>query len=82
MPLSKLGPVERRVSRAERSVPPASAKGDLAMRFMIIVNATPDSEAAVMPPESLLAEMGAYHEELGPAAVRTRRSTVARARLR
>src|SRR5512143_1429376 len=37
------------------------------MRFMIIVKATVDSEAGVMPEESLLAEMAAYHEELAKA---------------
>ena len=39
------------------------------MRFMIIVKATKDSEAGVMPPEKLLAEMGKYHEELQTAGV-------------
>ena len=39
------------------------------MRFMILVKATKDSEAGKMPPESLLAEMGAYHEELAKAGV-------------
>jgi hypothetical protein len=39
------------------------------MRFMIIVKATKDSEAGVMPPEKLLAEMAAYHEELAKAGV-------------
>ncbi len=39
------------------------------MRFMIIVKATADSEAGVMPPPSLLAEMGAFHEELARAGV-------------
>jgi hypothetical protein len=39
------------------------------MRFMIIVKATKDSEAGVMPPEKLLAEMGKYHEELQKAGV-------------
>lgn len=39
------------------------------MRYMIIVKATKDSEAGVMPPESLLAEMAAYHEELARAGV-------------
>jgi hypothetical protein len=39
------------------------------MRFMILVKATADSEAGKMPPESLLAEMGAYHEELAKAGV-------------
>ena len=39
------------------------------MRFMIIVKATADSEAGVMPPASLLAEMGAFHAELARAGV-------------
>ncbi|MGH7431274.1 MAG: YciI family protein [Candidatus Methylomirabilales bacterium] len=34
------------------------------MRFMIIVKATKDSEAGVMPEEKLIAEMAKYHEEL------------------
>ena len=37
------------------------------MRFMIIVKATEDSEAGVMPDEKLLAEMATYHEELAKA---------------
>jgi hypothetical protein len=37
------------------------------MRFMIIVKANKDSEAGVMPPEKLIAEMAAYHEELAKA---------------
>ena len=36
---------------------------------MIIVKATKDSEAGVMPEEKLLAAMGAYHEELAKAGV-------------
>src|SRR5687768_3915152 len=39
------------------------------MRFMIIVKATPDSEAGVMPDEKLLAAMGKYNEELVKAGV-------------
>jgi hypothetical protein len=39
------------------------------MRFMIIVKASADSEAGVMPGASLLAEMGAFHEELARAGV-------------
>ncbi len=39
------------------------------MRYMIIVKATQDSEAGVMPGETLLAEMAAYHEELAKAGV-------------
>ena len=33
------------------------------MKFLILVKATKDSEAGVMPSQKLLAEMGAYHEE-------------------
>jgi len=39
------------------------------MRFMIIVKASRDSEAGVMPGEQRLAEMAAYHEELANAGV-------------
>jgi hypothetical protein len=39
------------------------------MRFMIIVKATKDSEAGVMPGEKILAAMAAYHEELQRAGV-------------
>ena len=39
------------------------------MRFMILVKATRDSEAAVMPSEQLLAEMGRYNEELVKAGI-------------
>lgn len=39
------------------------------MRFMVIVKATADSEAGVMPSEQLLAAMGAYNEELVKAGV-------------
>lgn len=37
------------------------------MRFMIIVKATKDSEAGVMPEEKLIAEMATYHEQLAKA---------------
>ena len=39
------------------------------MRFMVIVKATRESEAGVMPSEKLLAEMGKYNEELAKAGV-------------
>ena len=39
------------------------------MRFMILVKATHDTEAGRMPPESLFAEMGRYHEELQKAGM-------------
>src|SRR5438477_5655102 len=39
------------------------------MRFMMIVKANKDSEAGVMPDESLIAEMTKYNEELVKAGV-------------
>ncbi len=39
------------------------------MRYMILVKATQDSEAGVMPPEKLIAEMADYHEQLAKAGV-------------
>jgi len=39
------------------------------MRFMIVVKATKESEAGVMPEESLIAEMARYHEQLAKAGV-------------
>ena len=39
------------------------------MRFMIIVKASADSEAGVMPPQELFVEMAAYHEALQNAGV-------------
>jgi hypothetical protein len=37
------------------------------MRFMIIVKATKESEAGVMPKEDLIGSMARYHEELAKA---------------
>jgi hypothetical protein len=34
------------------------------MRFIVIVKATPDSEAGIMPSEKMLSEMTKYNEEL------------------
>jgi hypothetical protein len=39
------------------------------MRFMILVKASKDSEAGVMPDEKLLTDMGKYNEELVKAGV-------------
>jgi hypothetical protein len=39
------------------------------MRFMMIVKASKESEAGVMPDERVLAEMGKYNEELMKAGV-------------
>ena len=39
------------------------------MKFMILVKATKDSEAGKMPPESLMAEMVGFHEEMSKAGI-------------
>ena len=39
------------------------------MRFMIIVKATKDSEAGVLPDETLLTEMGKFNEQLVKAGI-------------
>lgn len=39
------------------------------MKFIILVKATQESEAGKMPPESLLAEMGGFHEEMAKAGI-------------
>jgi len=39
------------------------------MRFMVMVKATQDSEAGVMPDHKLLADMGRFNEELVKAGV-------------
>ncbi len=39
------------------------------MRFMIVVKATRDSEAGVIPDEKILNTMAKYHEELAKAGV-------------
>jgi hypothetical protein len=39
------------------------------MRFMIIVKASKDSEAGIMPSTELLTEMGKYNEELAKSGV-------------
>jgi len=39
------------------------------MRFMVIVKATKESEAGIMPDEQMLTAMGKYNEELAKAGV-------------
>ena len=39
------------------------------MKFMILVKATKDSEAGVLPTEKLMAEMMTFHEEMAKAGV-------------
>src|SRR5437868_3004797 len=41
----------------------------MCMRFMVMVKATHDSEAGVMPDEKLLTAMGKYNEELVKAGI-------------
>src|SRR5881296_139388 len=63
-----------RSSRSKRSDcarrrPRRPGSGDRTMRFMIVVKATKESEAGVMPHEKILGEMAKYHEELQQAGV-------------
>src|SRR3982750_4033918 len=44
-------------------------KGRPTMRFMILVKATAESEAGVMPETQLLADMGKFNEELVKAGI-------------
>jgi hypothetical protein len=76
--LSIRPPFVRRVGRAKvlpvapgdgEADPDPKSQGDMAMRFMILVKATKDSEAGVLPDERLLAAMGKYNEELAKAGV-------------
>jgi hypothetical protein len=41
----------------------------MTMRFMVLVKATKDSEAGMLPDEKLLADMGKFNEELVKAGV-------------
>jgi hypothetical protein len=49
--------------------PVRNKKGETTMRFMILIKATKDSEAGVMPSEQLLTEMGKFNEQLVKAGV-------------
>jgi hypothetical protein len=44
-------------------------KGERAMRFMVIVKASKESEAGILPDEKILIAMGKYNEELMKAGV-------------
>src|SRR5690348_6601482 len=48
---------------------PNQANGEITMRFMVMVKATPESEAGVMPDRKLLEDMGKFNEELVKAGV-------------
>src|SRR5260370_15822477 len=59
---------QARVRRSDRDETPDSME-DTTMRFMILVKASKDSEAGVLPSEQLLTEMGQFNEELVKAGV-------------
>jgi hypothetical protein len=44
-------------------------RGGAAVRFMMLVKATEESEAGVLPDEKILAEMGKFNEEMVKAGV-------------
>jgi hypothetical protein len=46
-----------------------ATKGDVSMRFMILVKASKESEAGFLPSQALLEEMGKFNEELVKAGV-------------
>jgi hypothetical protein len=60
--LSKWQPLARREENA-------ATTGDTNMRVMVLVKATPDSEAGVMPTPQLLADMGRFNQQLIEAGV-------------
>jgi hypothetical protein len=52
-----------------RGVNDSASRKDTTMRVMVIVKASKNSEAGVMPSEKLLADMGKYNEELVKAGI-------------
>jgi hypothetical protein len=75
--LSISPPPKRRESRAwvqpvETVWKPTSnqkPKGDMTMRFMVLVKANKSTEAGVLPSKELLEQMGNFNEELAKAGV-------------
>src|SRR5438094_478013 len=59
----------RRIRRARREARIETRRRSTTMRFMVMVKATKESEAGVLPSEQLLADMGRYNEELAKAGV-------------
>jgi hypothetical protein len=57
------------MQRAGKSLAPNPSKQEMKMRFIVMVKATKDSEAGVMPTEQMLTEMGNYNEELVKAGI-------------
>jgi hypothetical protein len=54
---SEIQPVEPSGS----SAPSRNQKGEITMRFMILVKANKDSEAGVLPDKKILTEMGKFN---------------------
>ncbi len=50
-------------------IKPNYSTGDFTMKVMVLVKATPESEAGIMPTEAILTAMGQYNEELVKAGV-------------
>src|SRR5690606_34362372 len=48
---------------------PALFFGDIPVKVMVLVKATADSEAGIMPSEQLLREMGEFNEQLVKAGI-------------
>jgi hypothetical protein len=59
------------VVKVRQTFPPSPThyRKEIDMRFMVIVKATADSEAGVLPTKEMFAEMGAYNEQLVKAGV-------------
>jgi hypothetical protein len=55
--------------RANRLTTTQNKEGETAMKFMVIVKATKDSEAGMLPSTELLTAMGKYNEELVNAGI-------------
>jgi hypothetical protein len=58
-------PLVRLTGRETKQKP----KGEVTMRFMVIVKASKESEAGAMPTQEMLTEMGKFNEELVKAGV-------------
>jgi hypothetical protein len=67
--LSNSATLVRRTRNARRTRHAVQLNQEIPMRVMVMVKASPESEAGVMPQEQLLAEMGAFNEELVKAGV-------------
>jgi hypothetical protein len=59
----------RRFGESDTAALPAAPTQEKAMKVMVIVKATKNSEAGAMPSEQLLTEMGKYNEELVKAGI-------------